>query len=86
MPPTRMTSPMSDLLTSASCRAFWHGPTVRFTRGSTRDSNLDRVSFRFMCLGPLASIVRYGKLMSVCNQKQSSQFDVRLQPKTTPLI
>ena len=58
IPPTKMTSPMSDFFTSASCRAFWQGPTVRFTRCSTKDSNLDRDSFMFMCFGPLASIVR----------------------------
>ena len=33
-------------------------------------SNLDRLSFRFMCLGPVASIVKYGRLMSVCGGKR----------------
>lgn len=35
MPPTRMTSPMSDLLTSASFMALWQGSTVFLIRSPT---------------------------------------------------
>lgn len=72
MPPTRMTSPMSLLLTSASCMAFWHGATVLLIRSATMPSNCERLSFMFRCFGPEASIVRYGKLISVCSTKTDS--------------
>lgn len=58
MPPTRMTSPMSLLLTSASCMAFWQGATVLLIRSATMPSNCARLSFMFKCFGPEASMVR----------------------------
>ena len=45
--------------------AFSHGAIVRSMRLATSDSNFDLVSCMFMCLGPLESIVRKGRLMSV---------------------
>ena len=65
IPPTNKTSLMSLFPTSASFSAFSQGATVLPTRSDTRDSNFDLVSWRFMCLGPDASIVRKGRLMSV---------------------
>ena len=65
IPPTRITSEMSLLPTSASLMAFSQGVTVLCTSSETRLSNLERVSWRFMCLGPDASIVRNGRLISV---------------------
>lgn len=87
IPPTRMTSLISESLTSASLIAFLHGskmmtnelarsinrfherkrkiPIVRLIRLATRFSNWDRVTFVFICFGPEASIVKYGKLISV---------------------
>ncbi|RUS17749.1 hypothetical protein BC937DRAFT_89540 [Endogone sp. FLAS-F59071] len=57
MPPTSTTSSMSEVLTDASLMAFSHGKIVRCTSGSTRVSNLARVSLLLMCLGPVASAV-----------------------------
>lgn len=38
----------------------------RFTRSSTRLSSFARVTLMFMCFGPVASAVMYGRLTSVC--------------------
>jgi hypothetical protein len=57
MPPTRMTSPMSETFTPASLMAILQGSMVRWIRSSTRDSNLARVIFMTRCLGPEASAV-----------------------------
>mmetsp|Transcript_15047 Transcript_15047/g.25764 ORF Transcript_15047/g.25764 Transcript_15047/m.25764 type:complete len:224 (+) Transcript_15047:817-1488(+) len=65
IPPTRMTSEMSVVLTPASFRHALHGSMVRSMRGPTRDSSLARLSFTFMCFGPDASAVMNGRLMSV---------------------
>lgn len=74
MPPTKRTSPMSDLETSASWIAFLQGSTVFRMSPSTRVSNLERLNFKFMCFGPDASMVRYGRLMSVWREDDSSHF------------
>ena len=73
IPPTSKTSPISDFSTLASCIAFLHGSTVLLISGLTRVSNLALVSFKFICFGPLASIVKYGKLISVCKQQKLRQ-------------
>uniref|UniRef100_A0A915JK03 Uncharacterized protein n=1 Tax=Romanomermis culicivorax TaxID=13658 RepID=A0A915JK03_ROMCU len=74
IPPTNKTSPISDGLTSASCIAFLHGSTVRRIKSPTNDSNLARVSLWFMCFGPLASIVMYGRNKITCKDDESSHF------------
>ncbi len=56
----------------ASLSACWQGPTVRWIRSSTSCSNLARVSWTFRCLGPEASAVMNGRLMSVCVVLDSS--------------
>ena len=73
-PPTRMTSLMSFWLTPASCMACRHGPRVRSTRSATSASSLARVSVSTRCLGPLASAVMKGRLISVCSVVDSSHF------------
>ena len=57
IPPTKITSWMSDTLRPASLMAVRQGAMVRSIRSSTRLSSLARVSFRFKCLGPDASAV-----------------------------
>ena len=49
----------------ASLSAVRQGSMVFFTRSSTSDSSLARVSLMFRCLGPEASAVMYGRLTSV---------------------
>src|SRR6266542_502239 len=73
-PPTRMTSLMSFGLTPASCMACRQGPRVRSTRSATSASSLARVSVSTRCLGPLASAVMKGRLISVCSVVDSSHF------------
>ena len=65
MPPTRMTSSMSAGLSPASFIAARTGPLVFSTRSLTRSSSLARVSVTTRCLGPVASAVMYGRLISV---------------------
>ena len=65
-PPTKITSSMSLADTPASLRAVRHGAIVRSTKSSTRDSSLARLIFIAKCFGPLASMLTYGKLISVC--------------------
>mmetsp|Transcript_26715 Transcript_26715/g.85778 ORF Transcript_26715/g.85778 Transcript_26715/m.85778 type:complete len:234 (+) Transcript_26715:724-1425(+) len=72
MPPTSSTSLMSDAATPASRMQSLHGCLVRSRRDSTRDSSLARESWRFMCLGPEASAVMKGRLMSVEVAEESS--------------
>ena len=56
-PPTKITSPISSMLTPASFSAVRHGAMVRSIKSSTKDSNLVRVIFTTKCLGPEASAV-----------------------------
>ena len=72
MPPTRMTSSISAALRPASFSAVRQGPSVRSIRSSTRLSSLARVSFMLRCLGPEASAVMNGRLMSVSMAVDSS--------------
>src|SRR6266487_779063 len=64
MPPTITSSSVSSALRPASFRQFFTGPTVRSKRSSQSCSIFARVSFRLMCLGPLASAVIKGRLRS----------------------
>lgn len=72
MPPTRMTSLMSLRDTAASLMAFLQGSMVRSMRFFTRLSSLVRVNLRARCLGPEASAVMKGKLISVWRVAESS--------------
>ena len=54
------------IMLPASFSAVRHGSIVLCTKSSTSDSSLARVSFMFKCLGPAASAVMYGRLISVC--------------------
>ena len=74
IPPTRITSSMSLVLSFASLRAVWQGPTVFSIRSSTSASSFARVSLMFMCLGPEASAVMKGRLTSVSIELESSIF------------
>ena len=74
MPPTRITSSMSETFTPASLTAMRHGSMVRWISSSTSDSNLARVIFIARCFGPEASAVMYGRLISVCCEDESSIF------------
>src|SRR3972149_5098467 len=71
-PPTRMTSSMSRGLLPASCSACRHGPSVRSIRSATSDSSFARVSVSTRCLGPFASAVMNGRLISVWRVVESS--------------
>ncbi len=72
MPPTSSASSISPLLTAASLSAESIGCTVRSTSEPISDSNFDRLSGTLRCLGPLASAVMNGRLMSVCCVVESS--------------
>ena len=63
-PPTRITS--STSVKSASFKAVLHGPSLFLTKAPTNDSNLALVILIIRCLGPDASAVMYGRLISVC--------------------
>jgi hypothetical protein len=47
---------------------------VRWMRSSTSDSSLARVRVITRCLGPVASAVMNGRLISVCRVELSSIF------------
>ena len=59
---------------SASASARLSGSIDLVTKSSTSDSSFARVTLTFMCLGPVASAVTYGKLTSVCCAEESSIF------------
>ena len=71
-PPTRMISCTSLAVAPASCIACRQGPSVRSTSSAVRASSLARVSVSTRCLGPLASAVMKGRLISVCTVDDSS--------------
>ena len=58
----------------ASARAFLHGPVVPSIRSPTSCSNFDLDSFMRRCLGPEASAVTKGRLISVSIAVESSIF------------
>jgi hypothetical protein len=67
-----MTSSICFAVTPASFMAWRHGSVVRSMRSMTRDSSLARVSVITRCLGPLASAVMNGRLISVWRVLDSS--------------
>ena len=71
-PPTRITSSICLAVTPASFIACRQGSAVRSMRSMTRDSSLARVSVITRCLGPLASAVMNGRLISVWSVVDSS--------------
>ena len=74
MPPTRTSSSMSDLERPASLRHASKGFTVFSMSGSVSCSSFERVSFTFKCLGPVASAVMNGRLMSVSCAEERAIF------------
>ena len=72
MPPTRITSPMSDADRPASFSACLVGPTVRSTSAATSSVSLARESDRSRCFGPDASAVTNGRLICVDWVEESS--------------
>ena len=65
MPPTMTTSWMSLVDNLASFRAFSTGVARRSRSGSTSSSSLARVKVYSKCLGPSASALKNGRLISV---------------------
>ena len=65
MPPTRTTSSISLAEIPASFKAALQGSIVLLTKSSTRLSSFALVNLRVKCLGPEASAVINGKLISV---------------------
>ena len=72
MPPTRITSSMSDMLTPASFMQLLQGCLVRSRRSPTCFSSCDRDRDMLRCFAPDASAVMNGRLMSVCWVELSS--------------
>src|SRR5262249_40544158 len=72
MPPTRITSSIWPACMPASLSAALQGSRVRWIRSSTSDSSLARDSLITRCLGPLASAVMNGRLISVSLALESS--------------
>ena len=71
-PPTRTTSSISFAVFCESARDFLVGSIARWKRSSHIASNLARDSFFTRCLGPEASAVRKGRLISVSSVLESS--------------
>ena len=71
-PPTSTTSSICDGSSFASDSARSKGSRQRLTNSSVSCSNLLRVSFICRCLGPLASAVMKGRLISVSSIELSS--------------
>jgi len=71
-PPTSTTSSIWLAESLASARHFLVGSSERSTNSWIMLSNLARLSFKVMCLGPLASAVRKGRLISVSLIEESS--------------
>ena len=72
IPPTSNTSSISLAVKPASFKAAWQGPIVFSTRPPTNSSNFARNIFITKCLGPLASVVIKGWLISVSMVVDSS--------------
>ena len=67
-----MISSISEAFNPASFKAFLHGPNVLCTRSSVIDSNCALDIFLTKCFGPDASALKYGRLISVSNDEDSS--------------
>ena len=74
IPPTKITSFISEALMPASFRADLQGPKEPLTKSSTRSSYLALVNFTFKCFGPDWSAVMNGKLISVWTELDNSIF------------
>ena len=74
MPPTRMTSLISELLSEASRRQLRHGFFERAERCSVSCSSIARLNVFVKCFGPVASAVMNGRLISVEVLEDSSHF------------
>ena len=74
MPPTRITSLMSDVESFASASAFLQGSSVSSTSSPTSCSSVAREILRSRCLGPAASDVMNGWLISVSIALDNSIF------------
>ena len=74
MPPTNITSSISEAERPASFKAALHGSILLVIKSSTRLSNLALVILMFKCFGPDASAVIYGRLTSVSIELESSIF------------
>ncbi len=72
MPPTRITWSIASALMPASLMACFIGPTVFSMRSEVSSLSLARLSVMVMCLGPLASAVMNGRLISVLMALDSS--------------
>ncbi len=73
-PPTSTTSSICSAVTPASFMHLRAGSSERSIRSSTIASSLARESFRLRCLGPVASAVRNGRLISDSFALDSSIF------------
>ncbi|KAH3672001.1 hypothetical protein WICMUC_004508 [Wickerhamomyces mucosus] len=72
IPPTKITSPTSEVDNEASFKAFLTGSTVLLIKSSTKPSNCDLETFKLICFGPEASAVMKGKLISVVTVDDNS--------------
>jgi hypothetical protein len=72
MPPTSTISSISPGLSFASSSACVTGLIERWIKSSQSCSSLERVSVMLRCLGPEASAVMKGRLISVCITVESS--------------
>mmetsp|Transcript_24882 Transcript_24882/g.62016 ORF Transcript_24882/g.62016 Transcript_24882/m.62016 type:complete len:204 (-) Transcript_24882:1049-1660(-) len=72
IPPTRSTSLISDAVMPASLMHARQGSLVRSSRGATSSCSCERDRLMAMCLGPVASAVMKGRLMSVDLAEDSS--------------
>ena len=65
---------MSEVERPASLSAIRQGSIVRATKSATKPSSFARVTLITKCLGPVASAVMYGRLISVAFDEESSIF------------
>ena len=73
-PPTKITSSIWAAVLSASANAWRQGSIVLSTSSVINCSSLARFRVKLRCLGPLASAVIKGRLISVCRTVDSSIF------------
>src|SRR6267142_2401190 len=74
MPPTSTSSLISFSVSCASFKHAFTGGIVRWNKSSQSCSILERVSFFWMCFGPLASAVMNGRLISYSWVEESAIF------------
>src|SRR5438477_7030684 len=76
MPPTSTSSFTSRSEIFASFKHAFTGGIVRWIKSSVNCSNFERVSFFWMCFGPLASAVMNGRLISYSCELERAIFAV----------